>query len=128
MVSIREIQELRGNVANWDDANRIWRLLAEPVYRMSSYADSDETWIRCNQWGAWRCLWSGIHFARELTTGRELDWECLFMGHLEEFIPIRKRLSGTAQFLHIHWATGDEQCLYSPQTSGVIAHFLRTCR
>ena len=106
-VLLHETHELRGNMAHWEGANRILRFLAEPVNRMLSLADSTETWTRRNQWGAWNCFWSVVHFLRGLSIGNQVVWQCLRMGHLEELLPIRKRLSGPTQRIHILWATGD---------------------
>ena len=67
IVTLRDIQELRGNMANWKGANLIWRFFAEPANRMMSFADSTETWIRCSQWDRWRCFWYVVFFLRNLS-------------------------------------------------------------
>ena len=84
-------------MAHWQGENHIWRFLAEPVNRMLPFADSTEPWIRCNRWDAWRCLWLVIHFLLEMSVGRQDIWINLLKGHLEELLPVHKRISGPNQ-------------------------------
>ena len=107
LLSLHDVQELRGNMTHWQGANHIWRFLAEPINRMLSYADSTETWIRCSQWDTWHCYWSVIFFLREMALKHQEVWTNLFKGHLEELLPVHKRISGPTQCLPILWTTGD---------------------
>ena len=77
LVSLHDVQELRGNMTHWQGANHIWRFLADPINRMLSYADSTETWIRRGQWGVWRCFWSVVFFLREVSTKHQDVWSNL---------------------------------------------------
>ena len=40
IVTLRDIQELRGNIINGQGANAIWRFFAAPIGRAFSFADS----------------------------------------------------------------------------------------
>ena len=100
IVTLRDIQELRGDMARWQGANLTWRFFAEPVNQMLPFADSTESWIRCSQRGRWRCFWSVIFFfLRNLprSENESFTWANLFFGSIEELLPTHKRLSGHRQ-------------------------------
>ena len=104
--TLRDVQELRVNMTHWQGSNLICRFFAEPVNRMLSFADSNETWIRCSKYDHWHCFSSVIFFLRDLAK-RENEWKNLFCGTIEELLPIHKRLSGPRQCLPVLWTNGD---------------------
>lgn len=106
IATLRDIQELREDMAHWKGGDLIWRFFAEPVNRTLSFADSTEPWIRRIRWEHWRCFWSVVFFLRNLSK-REDGRRNLFCGTIEELPPIRERLSGPRQCLPALWATGD---------------------
>ena len=46
-------------------------------------------------------------FLREMALNYQDVWANLFKGHIEELLPVHKRISGPTQYLPILWTTGD---------------------
>ena len=46
IITVGNIQELRGLINHWIYAIRFWHYMASPVSGSMSFADSTETWIR----------------------------------------------------------------------------------
>ena len=86
IIALRDVQELRGQMARWKGANNTGRLSSEPVNRISPFADSAEIRIRCSKWNFRRFCRSLVLFLRDISPA-DGAWSSLFSGHLEELVP-----------------------------------------
>lgn len=57
LLSLHDVQELRGDATLRQGAIHSWRFLAGRINRALTYADSAEIWILCGEWDVWRCPW-----------------------------------------------------------------------
>ena len=106
VITVKLIQELRGQLNRWRYANRFWHYVASPINAMLAYADSTETWIRCDNDQVWLAFWNLIAHVRKLSTNPE-TWNALFEGKLERVISIPKRIGHPRGKSAVIWTTGD---------------------
>ena len=106
IVTLREVQELRGDITHWQCSSLTWRFFDESVSRMLPFADGTEKWIWRRRWGRRRCFRPVIFPLRNLPI-YETELVNFFAVRSGGLSPLHKRLSGPIQWLPVLWTTGD---------------------
>ena len=106
VVTVKIVQEIRGLLNHWRYTNKFWNYVVSPANAMLAYADSTETWIRCDNDQVWMAFWNLVSHVREIGSSTE-TWNSLFGGKLEGAISIPKRIGRPRGTSAVIWATGD---------------------
>ena len=106
IVMVRSVQRLRGLVNHWKSSCRFWHYVASPVNALMSFADSTETWIRCDVDQVWLTFWNLMQMIRILSKEKE-TWKATFEGSLEQVISLPKCIGSPRGRAKAIWVTGD---------------------
>ena len=106
IATVTKVQELRGLTNHWSYTNRFWHYSASPINGLLSFVDSTNAWIRCANDQVWIAFWNLIALIRSIGEDDE-QWDLLFIGRLEQNIPLPKRVGRKKGSGKVIWATGD---------------------
>ena len=91
VIKVGKVQGLRGLVNFWSHTNRFRRYTASPINALMAFADSADTWIRCQNDQVWLVFRNFLSMIKSIEEDGEMRL-VVFQGTLMQLIPVPKRV------------------------------------